>query len=338
MKKYFKFKEMYIALGLAALMTLICIIVISIKPDAETDYKNYSKKTNILTMNDKSMTLDEAFFITKNKQAHYEEYYLTYGNPFSWNTPVEYGKTYEDLVLEETLQFVKEVFVLSEYAKENGYELSDKELKALEANVDAFINNSDSKIIKATNANRDIVTRVYTRTALYDKVCETILKDVDLTVDKEEARHCLVAIVEISPQYFDSPERIAEKILERSNSGEVITEVAKLYDTTVEKMSVGKNTKISEEMMNFCLSLKDDECKMTKIGDNYYVVYCYLADDELVTQSAKEALKEEKRASYITEFVTKLEKDTPVTINKEAWETISFENPIFTKSDIIKDK
>ena len=56
------------------------------------------------------------------------------------------------------------------------------------------------------------------------------------------------------------------------------------------------------------------------------------------TQSAKEALKEEKRASYITEFVTKLEKDTPVTINKEAWETISFENPIFTKSDIIKDK
>ena len=96
MKKYFKFKEMYIALGLAALMTLICIIVISIKPDAETDYKNYSKKTNILTMNDKSMTLDEAFFITKNKQAHYEEYYLTYGNSFSWNTPVEYGKTYED--------------------------------------------------------------------------------------------------------------------------------------------------------------------------------------------------------------------------------------------------
>ena len=77
---------------------------------------------------------------------------------------------------------------------------------------------------------------------------------------------------------------------------------------------------------------------MTKIGDNYYVVYCYLADDELVTQSAKEALKEEKRASYITEFVTKLEKDTPVTINKEAWETISFENPIFTKSDILQTK
>lgn len=338
MKKYLNLKEMYIALGLAALVTIICIIVINIKPDAETDFKNYSKKTNILTMKDKSMTLDEAFFITKNKQAHYEEYYLTYGNSFSWSTPIEYGKTYEELVLEETLQFIKEVFVLSEYAKENGYELSENDLKALEANVDAFLNNSDSKIIDATNANRDIVSRVYTRTALYDKVCETILKDVDLTVDKEEARHCLVAIAEISPQYFDSPERIAEEILKRANSGEVLAEVAKIYDTTVEKINVGKSSNVKEEMINFCLSLKDDECKMTKIGDSYCVVYCYLADDELVTQSAKEVLEEEKRASHITEFVTELEKDTPVTINKKAWETINFEKAIFTKSDILQSK
>ena len=278
------------------------------------------------------------FFITKNKQAYYEEYYLTYSNSFSWNTPVEYGKTYEDLVLEETLQFVKEVFVLSEYAKENDYELSENELKSIETNVDAFLSNSDSKIINATNANRDVVTRVYTRTALYDKVCDTILKDVDLTVDKEEARHCLVAIVEISPEYFDSPDRVAEKILERANSGEVLAEVANIYDATAEKINVGKTTNITEEMRDFCLSLKDDECKMTKVGDSYCVVYCYLADDEPVTQSAKEVLEEEKRASLITDFVSKLEKETPVKINEEAWDTINFDEQIFTKSDISKDK
>ncbi|MBQ8412342.1 MAG: hypothetical protein IJX12_01865, partial [Lachnospiraceae bacterium] len=133
-------------------------------------------------------------------------------------------------------------------------------------------------------------------------------------------------------------ERIAEEILKRANSGEVLAEVAKIYDTTVEKINVGKSSNVKEEMINFCLTLKDDECKMTKIGDSYYVVYCYLADDELVTQSAKEVLEEEKRASHITEFVKELEKDTPVTINKKAWETINFEKAIFTKSNILQSK
>ena len=61
--------------------------------------------------------------ITKNKQAYYEEYYYTYGTSFSWDVPVEMGKTYEDIVLEETLTFAKEVFLLSEYALENGLDL-----------------------------------------------------------------------------------------------------------------------------------------------------------------------------------------------------------------------
>lgn len=338
MKKYLNTKQTYICLGLAALIVLICIIVINIKPDAHTKYKNYAKKTNIFTMNDKAMTLDEAFFITKNKQAYYEEYYYTYNNSFNWDTPIELGKTYADLVLEETLQFVKEVFVLSEYAKENGFELTEKEAQAIDTNVDSFLNNSVSKIITATNATRDIVSRVYTRTALYDKVCDSILKDVDLTVDNEEARHCLAAIVEISPQYFDSPERIAEKILERANSGEVITEVAKIYDTTAEKMNIGKTTNINKELADFCLSLKDDQCKMTKIGDIYYVVYCYLEDDEVVTKSAMEALAEEKKASYITNFVNEIEKQNPVSVNMEAWNTIDFKDAIFTKADFADTK
>lgn len=338
MKKYLNKKQIIISLCVAAAVAIIALIVQEIKPKNADDYAEYSKKTNIFTMGDKSMTLDEAFFITKNRQAYYEEYYYTYGTSFSWNIPVEMGKTYEDLVLEETFQFIKEVFVLSEYALDNDLDLTADEKNAVASSVSSFMTSSDSKIITATKASEDLVSRVYTRTSLYDKVCAQILKDVDLTVDPEDARQCLVAIVELSPQYFDAPDRIADKILESVNSGEVIGGVATVYDATAEKINVGKNTNINEDLRTFCLSLKDDECKTIEINGVYYVVYCYLQNDELVTASAKEVLLEEKKASYITAFVEELEKENPVTINTEAWETVNFDDPVFTKNDIVQSQ
>ena len=338
MKKYFYKKPTLISLGVAALIAAVAIIVPLIKPSASTNYKEYAKKTTIFTMNDKTMALDEAYFITKNKQAYYEEYYYTYGTSFSWDVPVEMGKTYEDIVLEETLTFAKEVFLLSEYALENGLELNESEQKVVASNASSFLSGSDSKILKATNATEELVNRVYTRTTLYDKVCAQILKDKDLTIDPEDARQCLVGIVEINPQYFTSPDRIAEKIVERVNNNEAIGEVASIYDATLEKINVGKDSDIIDEMKTFCLSLEDDQCKMTEINGVYYAVYCYLADDELVTASAKEALLAEKKSSYITAFVEELLKENPVSINMEAWETVNFDTPVYTKSDIVQSK
>lgn len=338
MKKYFYKKPMLISLGVAALIAAVAIIVPLIKPSDSTNYKEYAKKTNIFTMNNKTMALDEAYFITKNKQAYYEEYYYTYGTSFSWDVPVEMGKTYEDIILEETLTFTKEVFLLSEYALENGLELNESEQKVVASNASSFLSASDSKILKATNATEELVNRVYTRTTLYDKVCAQILKDKDLTIDPEDARQCLVGIVEIDPQYFTSPERIAEKIAERVNGDEAIGEVASIYDATLEKINVGKDSDIIDEMKTFCLSLEDDQCKTTEINGIYYAVYCYLANDELVTASTKEALLAEKKSSYITAFVEELLKETPVSINMEAWETVNFDTPVYTKSDIVQSQ
>ena len=242
------------------------------------------------------------------------------------------------MILEESLELSKQVFVLSEYATANGITLTENEQKTIASNVDAFLSNSDSTLLKATYANEDLVSRVYTKTALYDKVREQILADKDLTIDTEDARQCLVGIVEISPEYFDSPERIAEKIYERVNSGEVIGGVAQVYDTTVEKIHVGKDSEIIDEMINFCLSLKDDQCKMTNIDGVYYVVYCYLEDDEVETAKVKEILLEEKKNDYINEFVENIEKESPITVNTDAWNTVNFDDPIYTKNNIIQSK
>ena len=338
MKKYLNKKQTLICLSIVAVLIVVCILAIYVKPKNNQTHEDYARETVLFTMNDKTMPLDEAYFLTKNRQAYYEDYYYTYGTSFSWNILVEQGKTYEDMILAESFELSKQVFILSEYAKDNGITLSENEQKSIVSNVDAFLSNSDSNILKATYANEDLVTRVYTKTALYEKVREQILADKDLTIDTEDARQCLVGIVEISPEYFDSPDRIAEKIYERVNSGEVIGGVAQIYDTTVEKLNVGKDSTIIQEMIDFCLSLKDDQCKMTCIDGVYYVVYCYLEDDEVETAKMKEVLLEEKKNDYINEFVANIEKESPVTVNTDAWNTVNFDEPIYTKNDIIQSK
>lgn len=338
MKKYLNVKATLICLGLAALVAVISVAALMMKPNNENNNDDYTKKTTLFSMGEKCMTLDEAFFVTKNRQAYYEEYYHTYGTSFSWDIPVEAGKTYEDIILDECFLFTKQIFILSEYAKDNGITLTESEVKTIEAKVSSFMSESDSKMLNGTKATDELVSRVYTRTALYDKVVEQILEGKDLTIDNEEARQCYVAITEINPEYFDSPERIAEKIAERVNSGEGIGTVSSIYDTSIEKIYVGKNSSIKKEMIDFCLSLKDDECKITSIDGVYFVVYCYMENDETETKNVKEVLLEEKKVSYINEFVSNLEKENPVTVNTEAWNTINFDKPIYTKEDIIQSK
>ena len=338
MKKYLNKKSTLICLCIVAILAIISIALLYIKPKNNENAKDYNKNTAIFTMDDKTMTLDEVYFIAKNRQAYYEEYFYTYGTSFSWDIPVEQGKTYEDLILEESLDYAKQIFILSEYATANGITLSETEQKVIASTVSSYMTNTNSKLLKACNASEDLVTRVYTKTTLHDKVCEQILADKDLTIDPEDARNCLVGIVEISPEYFDSPERIAEKILERVNSGEVIGGVASVYDATVDKINVYKNSDIKDEMEEFCLSLKDDECKMIILDGIYYVVYCYLEDDETVTADAKEILIDEKRTSYINEFIESIVNEDSITVNNEAWSKINFDETVYTKNDIIQSK
>ena len=336
MKKYLNVKSTLVCLVLVAILAIISFLAIYTTP--KNNYNEYAKKTTLFTMGDATMSLDEALFIAKNRQAYYEEYYYTHGTSFSWDIPVEQGKTYEDIILEESLLYAKQVFIFSEYAKANGITLNETETKTVTASVNSFLSSSSSKLIKVTNATEDLVTRVYTRTALHDKVCDQILAGKDLTINEEDARNCLVGIVEINPQYFDSPERIAQKIFDRVNQGEVIGGVASVYDANVEKINVNKDSEIIKEIKDFCLALKDGQCKMTEINGVYFVVYCYLEDDELVTANAKEVLLEEKKNSYLTEFLENIEKSTPASINDEAWATVNFDDPIYTKNDIVQSK
>lgn len=337
MKDFIKKNQIFICLGIIILISIAAFIIIKTNSrESVEDYDKYIKNTVLMSSGDKKMFLDEGVFLTKNKQAYYEAYYLSSGYTLNWNAEYESGKPFKTLVLEESLDFVKQIFLFSEYAKNEGMELTEQDLSNITADVDEFFTESSDNVINATHADRELLTRVYTRTAYYNKVCDMIYGNTDLNVTDEEARQCLVAAVEISPQYFDSPERTAQKIMERVNSGEVITEVALKYDNEAVKVNVGKGDMDGNALEQLCLSLKDGECKMTEIDGTYYVVYCYTENDDDVTEISRENIIAERKEEALNNFFKELLSEMPVDVNEEAWNTITFDETIFTEKDITK--
>ncbi len=330
-----KHKFQTIICAIIAVLT-IGLIVFMIVTDSD-DYSDLADEP-IFTSGEYEMTYDEAYFLTKNKQAYYEAYYLSSDAALNWNEDFEDGKTFQDVVLEESLDFAKEIFIFSEYAKKNGITLSQSELDAIDKEVSTFLASSGSQVVNATHANRDVLKRVYIRTAYHDKLCDKIYSETDLSVDEDELKQCLVAAVELGPKYYDSPDETAKAIMDRVNNGEVITEVAKFYDTKAVKGNVGKGTINGNKLEELCLSLKNGECKTTEINGTYFVVYCYLAYDEEATDYAVEQKVEELKADAVAAYYEKLLKEMPVTVDDKAWATITFNEPIFTANDLTTSK
>ena len=337
MREYINIKHTIICLGIAATIFIMGIIIVKTdSTDSKENNDKYIKETVLLSADGKEMLLDEAVFLTKNKQAYYEAYYLSAGQKINWNATDKDGVVFKDLVLDESLLFVKEMFLFSEYAKTHGIELTEQDLNTIASSVNEFLSDSSENVIKATHANSDLLNRIYTRTAYHDKLCEQIYNDTDLNVSDDEARQCLIAAAEFSPENFDSPERTAAKVVERVNSGEVIGEVAKIYDNEVKKGNVGKGTWNENELEKFCLSLKDGECKMIEINGSYYVIYCYMENDNDATEADRTDLITKRKEKAISDFMNELTSKTNITVNTEAWSTINFDKTIITSEDLKK--
>ena len=326
-----KYRFQAIICAIIAVLAIVLAIYLTTR-NAEDD--SISGDSVLFTSGDSTMTYDEALFLTKNKQAYYEAYYLSSGVDLDWDIDYADNKTFEEVVLDESLEFAKEIFLFSEYAKANGITISDSEMSSIEDEVSTFLSDSSEQIINATQANSDVLKRVYIRTAYHDKLCEQIYSEADLTIDRDELSQCLVAAVELSPSYFTSPDMTAEAIMNRVNSGEVITEVAEKYGAEAIKGNIGKGDMDGNALEELCLSLKNGECKITEMKGTYFVVYCYLSYDEEATDLAVENKLEELKADAVAAYYEKLLEEMPVTVNEKAWATINFDEPIFTEEDL----
>ena len=80
MKDCIKKNQILICIGIVVLISIAAFIIIKTDSrDSSEDYDKYIKNTVLMSSGDKKMLLDEGVFLTKNKQAYYEAYYLSSG-------------------------------------------------------------------------------------------------------------------------------------------------------------------------------------------------------------------------------------------------------------------
>ena len=133
-------------------------------------------KNVLMTVNDLEITLDEAKFYAYNKQANYEVYYLANGYKIDWNSPYDddTDMTMEDIVKKEVLAQMKELVLVSEYAKAQGVKLDDEDLGEIDALVDEFISDSKDTLLDKTGKDKDMLNTVFTRQKYVDKLYEKL--------------------------------------------------------------------------------------------------------------------------------------------------------------------
>ncbi len=331
-EKYF-YQSIVVGLLLVVLLVLGLGYAVTNVFNVEPGYVGADNKV-LMSYEDSTLTLDEGIFIAKDMQAYYEEYYLSEGYTVNWDAEYKDGKTYEETILEDTLQLLKEVFLFSEYAKANGYELTSDDQSSITSDAETYLKDSAAVLVTATGANMDLLEKFYTRTTYYSKVCDDIYNNTDFTIDTEDIRNCLVAIATISPDNFDSPEETANKILERVNNGEVMAGVAAKYSAEVTKTNIGPGSLDGNDLETLCLSMADGECKMVEVKGTYYVVYCYLSNDEEATAEAKELKLSELQDEAKLTFYNELLETMSIELDEELWATITFDTAVYTTENI----
>lgn len=147
-----------------------------------------SKKDDVnenvfMTVDGLEISPNEAKFYAYNKQANYEVYYLANGFKIDWNAPYDddTDMTMEDLVKKEVLAQIKELVLVSEYAKKQDIVLSNEDLAEIDSLVDEFISDSKNTLLDKTGKNKDVLKSIFTRQKYVDKLYEkeNIAEDKD---------------------------------------------------------------------------------------------------------------------------------------------------------------
>ena len=289
------------------------------------------------------ITKEEALFYACCQQANYEAYYLlSYQQELQWgNEADESGETMEEKVKKETQEEIKRKVIFAHKAQEWQIKLTEEEEKEVGEKVEKFLKESDEKLLERSHANEELVKKIYTRNALYDKVYEKIEEQLEIEVSQEEVKQAKITAVELAAnedreKTKEQLEKDAAAILKMVKKGKTLKVAAEAYGYSVTTGNVGKGDMSQNELEQTCLAMKTGEYKILDYLEYVYVLYCDTDFDEEATKIAKEEMEQEKVEAGVTSQYEEWLKDKDVQWNQSSWEEIRFDTAIFTIEDVEK--
>lgn len=183
-----KKRNTWIALLLALGMSMSLLAGCS-KTISPEDYAT----TVVATYGDQKIYLDEANFLAKQEQYLMESYYsFLMGSTDFWDYDMGDGTTIAESTKSGVMTRIHQTYVLCAAAEEMGISLTDEDLQKVQEAVTEFKENTQAEALAKMNVSDELLTDIYTKNALANRVWEALVKDIDTEVDYEECRQLTV--------------------------------------------------------------------------------------------------------------------------------------------------
>lgn len=306
----------------------------------------------VMTVGETEVKMNIANFFVRYNQSLMESLYTQYVGENVWKTEIEKGVTYEDNLKESLLEELQKLYILKNHVSDYDVELTDEEVKAIEATAEAFIKeNEDKDSRELVSADKDTVIEYLTLYTLTEKLGDAMRADVDTTVTDEQAAQKRVRYFEIAKssqtddgtttELSDDEIKAAQKEAKAFLKGAKENGSMEAYSTEKEITTntltfAADSTALDEEVIKAADKLEENEfSEVIETESGIYVLQLESLFDAEATEKAKPAVLTKRQEDRYTELLEQWTEDAKVTVNEKVWDKISLHGlkVVYTKDE-----
>ncbi len=277
---------------------------------------------------DKEYGKAETMVIVTTERLRYEELYTDQ----IWDTVVdESGTTFEETLMTQIHDFLKELKTMSRMAEEEKVTLSGKERElakqAAAQYMEELKNAGDSSEI-----DRDVVESLYKDYWKAEKLVETLTESVNLEVSDSEAK--VITVDEIVLSDKDQADEALKKV---QTEGTDFLTVAKEMseDQEIEKKISRGMRSDAYEQAAYALSTGETSDVIEADG-KYYILRCVNDYDEAATKIRKEEMIREKKNEAFYETYSEYAAKVHLAKDDSLWKNLSITDGEKTSADFFE--
>lgn len=282
----------------------------------DTEYvldTNISQGRHVFSVNEEECSQKEARLYLSN-------YRNLYGKEYGvdlWNYEFE-GESLEEYIKGATLEELTKIVCMNAVAKEQGLELSDKEISCAKDAAKEYYSSLSSEDKKYINASIGELTDFYVKYATAEKLYGQLTEGVNEEVSDDEARVMRVQ------QIITSDKKVADEIKAHLNAGEDFAYIANTYsEAGVVETNISRDDypKAVEEKV---FELENNQIsEMILVDENYYIIKCVNKFDQELTEANKANILVKREKEKFNDVYGDYVENGQFELNEEVWDSMT---------------
>lgn len=272
-------------------------------------------------------------------QAAKQEYESAYGEEIWQYILNEDGTTLGEQVKNQTLEQIIFVKIVCAQAKRFGIELDSEEKSRVSERTEEYMGKAEYGTLALYGIARKDVERVYTDTALAQKIYDSVTLNVDTDISNEEAAQKHLQSLMLKNYHEDElgnrvPLTVQELIATLDRFDTLFAEAKETSDfyslafantEDREYLDIRVGSGELPETLSAAYNLAEGEAMQIRTDNGYYIFYCVSGYDEDATIAKKEELIALRQEEAFKELYQEWRTGAKIEMNEVLWKAIGFD-------------